>query len=129
MVPASLLAGCAAMEKVTIRIDNDDPSPGELKGYFAEVFASLDAEPRELLVKVYTANDRNAQVSVSIVKGEPVFEIEGRSPARANYRGRWLAEHPSPLVFSPLGTKLVLSPTTGNRVIVRRPTLLERLFG
>ena len=117
------------MEHVTIRIDSDDPSPNELKGYFAEVFSSLDAEPRDLLATIRTANDRGASVSVSMEEGEPVFEIEGRTPVKANFRGRWLAEHPSPMVFSPLGTKLVLSPTGGNRVIVRRPTLLERLFG
>lgn len=116
------------MEHVTIRIDNDDPSPGELKGYFAEVFASLDENPRELLVNVITANDRNARASVAIVEGEPEFAIEGRRPVRAKFSGRWLAQHPSPLVFSHWGSKLVFSPTTANRVIVRAPTFLERLF-
>ncbi len=116
------------MEHVTIRIDSDDPSPAELKGYFAEVFASLDEMPRELLVNVITANDRKAIASVAIIEGEPEFSIDGRSPVRANFRHRWLAEHPSPLVFSQWGTKLVMAATTGNRVIVRRPTLLERLF-
>lgn len=116
------------MEHVTIRIDSDDPSPNELKGYFAEVFASLDADPRDLLVTVRTANDRGAAVSVSMSGGEPVFRIEGHAPVAASFRGRWLAEHPSPLVFSPYGTRLVLSPTSGNRVTVRRPTLFERLF-
>lgn len=116
------------MEKVTIRIDADDPSSVELRGYFSEVFASLAKAPRELLVKVFTANDRNAVASVAMEKGEPVFKIEGQKDAKGDFGGRWLAQYPSPLVFSHFGARIVLSPTTGGRVIVRRPTLLERLF-
>ena len=116
------------MERVTIRIDPDDPSPHELKGYFAEVFASLDAFPRTLFATIYTANDRDAAVSINMESGEPVFRIEGQPPTRADFRGRWLALHPSPFIFPPSGARLVLSSTTGNRVIVRPPTLLERLF-
>ena len=66
------------MEHVTIRTDRDDPSPGELKGYFAEVFADLDANPRRLMVAVDVHNDRGALASIAFEDGEPVFRIEGR---------------------------------------------------
>lgn len=117
------------MEHVTIRIDNDDPSPAELRGYFAEVLASLDGNPRELLVSVHTANDRGAAASIEFSEGEPVFCIEGRTPAKAEYRKRWIAEHPVPLKLRPHGTLLVFAAKDGGRVVVRRPTLAERLFG
>ena len=118
------------MEHVTLWTDRDDPSPGELKGYFAELFASLDADPRPLLVTVDVRNDRRSLVSIDYVGGEPVFMIEGRRPVKANFRGRYLAEHPVPLAFPRRGTmKIVIEPTSGNRVKVRRPTFMERIFG
>ena len=117
------------MEHVTIRTDRDDPSPGELKGYFAEVFADLDANPRRLMVAVDVHNDRGALASIAFEDGEPVFRREDRRDARADFRGRWLAEHPVPLRFPEYGRlKLVLEPTTGNRVKVRNATLWERIF-
>ena len=115
------------MESATIRIDPADPSPGILKAYFAEVFASLDERPRKLFLTIHTANERDEVFSISIVEGEPVFEIEGYKPVRANFRGRWLALHPSPLTLTKSPARLVLVPTTGNRVFVRFPTFLERI--
>lgn len=117
------------MEKVTIRINPANPSPDELREYFAEVFASLDEHPRTLIANIHTANDANAKFSISIAKGEPVFELEGCPPAHGYFRGRWLAQHPSPLVFHRDPIRLVFAPTTGNRVIVRQPSFFERMFG
>lgn len=117
------------MEHVTIRTDRDDPSPGELKGYFAEVFSDLEARPRSLMVDVDVHNDRGALASISFEDGEPVFRFEGRRDVRADFHGCWLAEHPVPLGFPEYGRlKLVLESTTGNRVKVRKATLWERLF-
>ncbi len=117
------------MEKVTVRTDRDDPSPAELRGYFAEILADLDACPRPLMVSLDVRNDRNSRVSIDMEEGEPVFRIEGRSAARANYRGRYMAEHPVPLEL-PLFRrfKMVFEPASANRVRVRLPTLFERLF-
>ena len=61
------------MEHVTVTIDRDDPSPVELKGYMAVLFASLDERPRPLLVKMDVRNDRRARVSIDLKDGEPVF--------------------------------------------------------
>lgn len=117
------------MEHVNIVLDWDDPSPAALKGYFAEIFADLDADPRPLMVLVRAYNDRHARVSIGFADGEPVFSIEGRRDVRAEFRGRWLPEHPVPLVLPEYGKgRLVLTPTDGNRVKVRRATFWERLF-
>lgn len=115
------------MERATIRIDPVNPSPKVLKAYFAEVFASLDERPRKLMLAIYTDNERDAKFSISIVEGEPVFQLEGYPPARANFRCRWIALHPSPLTLAKSPTRLVLTPTTGNRVFVRFPAFHERI--
>ncbi len=117
------------MDRIKLVLDWDDPAPGALKGYFAEIFASLDAQPRPLLVTVKAHNDRGARVSVAFKDGNPVFRIEGRKDVPADFRGRWLPEHPVPFYFPEYGTcTLALIPTTGNRVKVRPATLWERLF-
>ncbi len=109
------------MERVHIRLDPDNPSPRQLMGYFAEVFAALDAMPRPLHVEVETANAAGANAAIDFERGEPVFRIEGRGAAHANFRRRWIAEHPVPLLLSRRGkTHLTFIPTTGNRVKVRR---------
>ncbi|MBQ6139664.1 MAG: hypothetical protein IJI54_00125 [Kiritimatiellae bacterium] len=117
------------MEHVTVTIDRDDPSPVELKGYMAVLFASLDERPRPLLVKMDVRNDRRARVSIDLKDGEPVFCIEGQRPARADFRGRYIAEHKVPLVLPRFGTcRLVMEPVDDNRVKVRKATILDRLF-
>lgn len=118
------------MEKVSVYTDRDDPSPAELKGYMAEVFADLDANPRKLMLSLDVHNNRGSVVKIDMKDGEPVFVIEGRPPVAADFRGRWIAEHPVPLVLPEYGRmKLVLEPVDANRVRVRRPTWKERLFG
>ena len=117
------------MDKIFIRCDPDDPSPSALKGYFAEVFAELDAHPSPVMLVLKAQNDRAARVSIAFQDGEPVFRIEGRKDVRADFRGRWLPEHPVPLYLPEYGRcKLVLTPTSGNRVKVRLATFWERLF-
>jgi len=112
-------------ERATVRIDPFDPSPGFLRDCFAAVFASLDERPRPLAVDVYAENEEGLSVSVDIVGGNPVFAMEGQPPAAADFRRRWLAEHPAPLVFRRRGaTRLLMMPTTGNRVKVRLRGLL-----
>ena len=117
------------MDKIFIHTDRDDPSPAALKGYFAEVFAELDAHPAPVMVVLDVHNDRAARVSIAFADGEPVFRIEGRKDVRADFRGRWLPEHPVPLDLPEYGRcKLVLTPTDGNRVKVRLATIWERIF-
>lgn len=83
----------------------------ELRDQFAAVFADLDANPRPLVLPVRSA------FAIDLEAGEPVFVADG-CRVRANYRGRWLAEHPVPLSVRP-GMKLKFQPTSGNRVKVR----------
>ncbi len=116
------------MERVRIYLNREDPTPGEFKSCMAEVFASLDENPRRLLLFIDAGNEKGAEVSIDLTDGEPVFRVEGRRSAHASFRGRWLAEHPVPLVLRKGRVRLVLEPTTGNRVRVRFPTLAERIF-
>ena len=118
------------MEKAEIALDRDDPSPAELRGYFADVFVSLDERPRPVMLSLSTWNDRGTRFSISLKNGEPVFNADDGRSAKADFRGRWLGMHPSPLELPFLGSAhLVLEPAGGNRVAVRRPTLFERIFG
>ena len=106
-------------EAVEIHVDDADPRPRDVARLFAEVFASLDAFPRKLVLRVFAANSRGAAVSVDMAEGEPVFCVEGRRSFAASFRRRWIAEHAVPLVFPKSGfMALRLSPTSGNRVRV-----------
>ena len=117
-------------ERVTIRTDRDDPSPAELKSYMAELFAAMDERPRQMYARFDLRNGRGTSFTIDIAEGEPVFMTDDGRESRASFRGRWLADHPVPLRLSRRGsTMLVLEPTCGNRVRVRRPTLAERAFG
>ena len=87
-------------------------TPEEYRAFFAEVFAALDATPRMIKVKVFGEG-----LTIDLVDGNPVFKTADGF-AKADFRLRWLAEHPVPLV---LRKKSVFTfvPTTGNRVKVR----------
>lgn len=78
---------------------------------FAAVFAEMDANPRPVEVKAL------ADFEIGLDRGEPVFTCGGES-LRANFRGRWLAEHPVPLRVR-AGDRLGFVPTTANRVKCR----------
>ena len=107
-------------ELATIRIDPCDPSPEFVRNCFAEVFASLDERPRRLKVEVFAENELGAEVLMSFVDGNPVFIVEGRGICAADFRRRWIAEHPVPLSFKGKGpTKLEMTPVDANRVRVR----------
>ena len=106
-------------ERATIRIDPCDPSPEFLRDCFAAVFASLDERPRALEVDVYAECESFSEAAITIVDGNPVFLIDGRGVTCADFRRRWLAEHPVPLILKKKGpTRLRMLPTTGNRVKV-----------
>ena len=117
-------------ERVTVRTVRDDPSPDELKAYFAQLFAAMDERPRRMFVRFDLRNCGGTSFSVDLEGGEPVFRTDDGREAKACFRGRWLADHPVPLRMS--GTRvtaLVMEPAGENRVRVRRPTLAERIFG
>ena len=87
-------------------------APDDYRVFFAEVFAALDESPRTIKVKV-----SGEGLVIDLVDGNPVFAVEG-ALAKADFRNRWLAEHPVP---TRLGRTAVFTfvPTTGNRVKVR----------
>lgn len=100
---------------------NSGRTPEDYRAFFASVLADLDARPRRTGVW-FAAED----LTIDFADGNPVFAMRGQTPARADYRRRWLPEHPVPLVLSgrrPHAFRLV--PTSGNRVKVRRMGRLE----
>ena len=97
--------------------------PDEFKSFFAGVLAELDAWPRKAVVKMLAGG-----VAVDFSEGNPVFADGRGGSAAADFRRRWIAEHPVPLALS-RGDCLTFTPTTANRVRVRRSTLMERIFG
>lgn len=116
------------MERVSVYLDRKDPIPAEFKAYMAQIFASLDENPRKLLLYIDVRNEKGAEVSIDFVDGEPVFVVSGRRSVKANFRGRWLAEHSVPVVPRKGRIRLILEPTSANRVRVRSLTLFERIF-
>lgn len=117
------------MERVSVVIDSANPSCEALRGYMAEVFASLDERPRKLLMTIDARNGAGVRFTVDLVEGEPVFKAQGQIDAKASFRGRYLCEHRVPMVL-PTGktAKLVLVPAGGNRVKVRQANFFERIF-
>ena len=97
------------------------PTPREVRDMFAEILAEMDANPRPVSVKAL------ADFEIELDRGEPVFTCGGES-LRANFRGRWLAEHPVPLRVR-TGDRIRFLPTTANRVKVREGgcRLVDRL--
>lgn len=104
-------------------VQDSAETPMAFRGFFADVFARLDAVPKRSVVKLLKGG-----VTVDLEEGEPVFVASDGARAKANFRGRWLAEHPVPLALA-AGGRLTFVPTSGNRVKVRRSTFWERFFG
>lgn len=106
-------------DRATVRLDPSAPSAAFFRACFAEILASLDERPRRLLVEVHAANAASAAVSVDFADGNPVFRV-GDETAPADFRRRWLPEHPVPLVFDlRRPVRLLFVPTSGNRAKVR----------
>ncbi len=118
------------MEYAAFRTDPAGLTPERLKGFFAEVLSALDGRPRQRMVEVDLREVPDG-AEMDMEDGEPVFRTKDGSSVRASFRRRYLAEHPVPLAL-PGGrrTRLVLTPTTGNRVKARgvRPFGLDRLL-
>ena len=102
-------------EPASVRLDPSAPAAAFLRACFASVLASLDERPRRILVDVCAG----PSASIDFGNGQPLFRV-GKGEAQADFRGRWLPEHPVPLALSPAGaTRLLFVPTSGNRVKVR----------
>ena len=87
-------------------------TPKEFRDFFAEVFAMMDAEPVSRKFRVSSDG-----LEIDFAGGNPVFRI-GAQAVDADFRGRWLPEHPVPVKLSGQSV-FSFVPTTGNRVKVR----------
>lgn len=109
-----------AASRATVRLDPAAPSAAFFRACFAGILSSLDAHPRRLLVAVHAANAAGAAVRIDFADGNPVFRV-GEETAPADFRRRWLPEHPVPLAFDlRRPVRLLFVPTDGNRVKVKR---------
>ena len=54
------------MEKAEIALDRDDPSPAELRGYFADVFVSLDERPRPIHSARFKEGSTHESLSIKL---------------------------------------------------------------
>jgi len=108
------------IEKAIFRPSVEHANPRGVCGFFAEVFAALDAKPRLVEVEIdFSEAFIDTPIAVDFEKGEPVFRQEGCNAAHGKFRGRWLAEHDVPLTLSLRSTKFELVPTNDNRIRVR----------
>ncbi len=108
------------MKRAFIRVSAENPLSEELKGCFAQIFSALDADPKEMLVKLFPVGGTGGSIDFDN-SGRLLFSLSDNSPTVANFRGRWLAEHPVPLKLHPFSaSNFIFKPTTGNRVKVRQ---------
>lgn len=89
-------------------------TPEEYREFFAAVLSELDANPRSTGVSF-----RAEGLTIDFEGGNPVFRMAGHEDAKADYRRRWLPEHPVPLVLKGGEYAFRLIPTSGNRVKFR----------
>jgi len=108
------------VERAIFRPSVEHANPRGVCGFFAEVFAALDAKPRTVEVEIdFSEAFVDEPVMLDFEKGEPVFRQEGVNAAHGKFRGRWLAEHDVPLTLSLKSTRFRLDPTDDNRIKVR----------
>jgi hypothetical protein len=117
------------MEKVTVRIDDKNPSSKDVASYFAQIFSALDENPRRLSVTVISATPESKLVSIDFSNdGKIVFSVGTEDSTIADFRSRWIAEHEVPFVFKRRKTRLFFHPAEGNRVKVGNATFLARII-
>jgi hypothetical protein len=97
-------------------------TPEEYREFFAGIFSEMDARPRRFGMKI-----RAEGLTVDLDEGLTVFKVDGGGETKADFGRRWLAEHPLPLKFGRKTAYLTFEPAGGNRVRVRKASLLERL--
>ena len=100
-------------EKAIFRPDPFGLSAAKIASFFAELFAILDERPRETALEVELP--REGEYQLHIDAGRLVFLGPSGDKALLDLSGRYLAEHPLPVVFG-RNTRFLLSPTTGGRV-------------
>ena len=117
------------MERVSVTVNRREPSCEALRHYFAEVFSSLDERPRQILVTLDVRNDAGVKFAIDFLRGELSLCASAAS-FPVPLRKRYIPEHPVPFELPVSGvTKFVMTPTSGNRVRVRRANFFERIFG
>ena len=117
------------MKRAFVRVGKTTPSSEEFKGCFAEIFSALDACPEEMLVKLFPVGGSGGSIDLNPNDGNLIFSLSDDAPSFADFRHRWLAEHPVPLKLSCTRPhNFLFRPTTGNRVKVRQISRARAFF-
>ena len=109
-------------EKAAVTIDPDNPHPDFLRDCFALVARSLDERPRRLRLEIDVRNKDGLGVKFDLERdGRYAFSVDGRRTCHADFRRRWIADHPVPLTmcggrFRSGRVRLFVEPVDGNRL-------------
>lgn len=99
---------------VRVVADPDDPRPGDICGYLAEIARRLDERPERMRVVFDGRNSADRAIALDLgADGELRVSVEGRRAKGVDLRGRWIADHPVPLPLE--RAVLYVDPVDGNR--------------
>lgn len=115
-------------ERVLLRVDPDSPVASDIAGYFREIAVSLDERPRRLRLVLDGRNNAGKRVALDFGKKGNMAVFAGDGEAFFSLRGRWIPDHPLPLVFSSKTKTLFVAPVDANRfrVMSRYPFRVPR---
>lgn len=102
---------------VRIVVDPENPDPNEFASYLAQVASRLDEHPERMRIVIETSNVYNKAFRVDWGRNrEMSVELEKTTSAALNLRGRWIPDHPVPLVLKPHGRCILyVDPVDANR--------------
>ena len=103
-------------EKAIFRPDPFGLSAAKIASFFEELFAILGERPRETALDVELPRDGEYQLRID--GGRLVFLGPSGDEAVLDLKGRYLAEHPLPVVFS-RKTSFTIAPAAGGRFKVK----------
>lgn len=121
-----MLLGKSWGEKAQFRFDTDKPSAALLRDSIEILGDRIESRRRNIRLEVFADNEQGLSASIDIASdGEVVCSIPGQPRRKTSFGGRWIADHPLPLVLRPgVKTVLFVSPALGGRFRVSlRPVL------
>lgn len=104
-------------EKAQFRFDPLKPSASLLRDSIEILAERIESRRRNVRLDVFADNDQGLSATIDIANdGEVVCSIPGQVRRKTSFGGRWIADHPLPLVLRPGGkTVLFVSPALGGR--------------
>ena len=99
---------------VRVTVDPDDPRPAAIAGYLAQIAQRLDERPERMRVVFDGRNRAHLAITLDLAPDRALrVGVEGRRARALDLRGRWLADHPTPLDLR--RATLYVEPVEANR--------------